>query len=67
MDAPFEDLPPVAQKRIIALKTALAGSRPIVDKQSLIVRFLMRIQKQIPGSPFIGDPAAMDAWVIERH
>ena len=66
MDAPFEDLPPVAQKRIIALKAALAGSRPVVDKQPLIAKFLMRIQKQFPGSPFTGDPAAMDAWVIEQ-
>lgn len=66
MDAPFEDLPPVAQKRIIALKTALAGSRPTVDKQPLIAKFLMRIQKQFPGSPFTGNPDAMDAWVVEQ-
>lgn len=65
MDAPFEDLPPVAQKRIIALKTALAGSRPTVDKQTLIVKFLESIQKQFPF-PFTGDPSAMDAWVIEQ-
>ena len=66
MDAPFEDLPPVAQKRIIALKAALAGSRPVVDKQPLIAKFLMRIQKQFPGSPFTGNPDAMDAWVVEQ-
>jgi len=65
MDAPFEDLPIVAQKRIIALKSALAGSRPTVDKQSLIREFLERIQKQFPFS-FTGDPTAMDAWVIEQ-
>ncbi len=65
MDAPFEDLPVVAQKRIIALKSALVKSRPTVDKQDLVARFLMGIQKQFASS-FMGDPAAMDAWVVEK-
>jgi len=64
MDAPFEDLPIVAQKRITAIKTALAGSRPTVDKQSLVGEFLERIRKQFPAFDFAGNPAAMDTWVF---
>ena len=64
MDAPFEDLPLVAQKRIIALKTAIAGSRPTVDKHDLLGRFLEGIRKQFPAFDFAGDPAAMDTWVF---
>lgn len=65
MDAPFEDLPIVAQKRIIALKSALAGSRPTVDKDDLLARFLDGIRKQFTLS-FAAAPAAMDAWVVEQ-
>lgn len=65
MDCDFEDLPPVAQRRITALKSALERSRP-VDKRPLIDAFLERVAKQFPAFDFAGNPADMDAWVTEQ-
>lgn len=58
MDAPFEDLPIVAQKRITALKAALVANRP-PDKQGLLERFWKQF-------PIFVDSAGMDIWVKEQ-